>query len=219
MFTGLVEARGVLAGRRRKGDGARLRVATPFAGELAVGDSVSVDGVCLTVAALFEGGFEADAVERTLALTTLGSLSPGSEVNLERALQLGDRLGGHMVTGHVDGVATVVAIRSNDAGRDVVFDLPKCLMRHVAERGSLAVDGISLTVASIQGTRVSVSLIPETLSATVAGAYRPGTRVNIETDVAAKYQEALMRESLTRSPSESDGDGGITVEMLRKHGF
>ncbi len=224
MFTGLVETRGRLLALRRSGDGARLRVSAPFAGELERGDSVAVNGICLTVVALFEGGFEADAVERTLSLTTLGSLPRGSEVNLERALSLGDRLGGHMVTGHIDGVAAVAAVRPGAPGRDVVFELPRDLMRHVAEKGSIAIDGISLTVASVQATRVTVSLIPETLAATVAGGYRPGLRVNVETDVAAKYQEALLRDRGGDGAEADDHDGGrrdagITLERLRELGF
>ncbi len=192
-----------------------MRIAAPFAGELSRGESVSVDGVCLTVTGRSADGFEADVMARTLSLTTLGSRPRGAEVNLERALKLGDRLGGHMVTGHVDGVATVVEVATGTEGRDVVLELPAPLMRHVAERGSIAIDGASLTVAAVEGTRVTVSLIPETLEATVAGRYRPGTRVNVETDVAAKYQESLQRNGTGEEPAR----GGITIERLTELGF
>lgn len=217
MFTGLIEARGRVVAIRRTREGARVRIAASFAGELSRGESVSVDGVCLTVSERSTDGFEADVMARTLSLTTLGSRRRGAEVNLERALKLGDRLGGHMVTGHVDGVAAVVELGAGIGaeGCEVVLELPPLLMRHVAARGSIAIDGVSLTVAAVDGTRVTVSLIPETLEAMVAGRYRPGTRVNVETDVAAKYQESLQRNGTGEEPA----GGGITIERLSELGF
>jgi len=213
MFTGLVEAAGRILKVGRAGGAGRLEIAAPFAPELSEGESVSVNGVCLTVVASSDRSFTADAVERTMTLTTLGRLSAGDRVNLERALKVGDRIGGHMVTGHVDGVATVVRVERTANGRDITLDLTRTAMRHVAERGSIAVDGISLTVAAARGTSVTCSLIPETLASTTAGEYRTGTRVNVETDVAAKYQESIGRDA------EASDEGGLTIDRLRELGF
>lgn len=222
MFTGLIEAEGKVTRLRKTGGGGRLRVATPFAAELTKGESVCVNGVCLTVTSVFSNGFAADAVERTLSLTTLGSLVPGDRVNLERALRLGDRVGGHMVTGHVDGVAVVERVTPTSNGRDVTIRMPRQLMRHVAERGSVAVDGVSLTVAALDGTHLTTSLIPETLASTTARRYRAGTKVNVETDLAAKYQESIGR-SREDAPRGKGGDasqeGSITLEKLKDLGF
>ena len=192
-----------------------MRVACEFAGELTTGESVAVNGVCLTVSRTGRGTFECQAVERTLALTTLGS-SAGRNVNLERSLSVGDRLGGHIVTGHVDGIATVAGVVRTANGRDVSLEVPEGLAHHIVARGSIAVDGVSLTVADVDRTRVTVSLIPETLKRTVAGAYVRGTKVNIEADVIAKYQESRGQDS------EREGhepDRGITIERLRELGF
>jgi len=215
VFTGLVEAKGRLREVRKIGGAARLRLEAPFAGELARGESVAVSGVCLTVSDSDGETFWADAVERTVSLTTLGRLVRGGEVNLERALRSGDRIGGHMVTGHIDGVATVERVERTVNGRDVTFRLPPELLRHVAPRGALAVDGVSLTVAEVRGRSVKVSLIPETLESTVAGLYRPGMEVNIETDLVAKYREA----SATGEGSVEGRNGGITLDRLRELGF
>jgi riboflavin synthase len=217
MFTGLVEAKGRVAWARRTAGGARLRIDAQFASELAVGESVSVNGVCQTVVESDASGFEVDAVARTLSVTTIGGLTAGSVVNLERALRLGDRLGGHMVAGHVDGVARVVKLRRDREGATLTLDLPSELTRHVVQRGSIAVDGVSLTVADISGQRVTVALIPETLRATVAGSYRSGTTVNIETDLVAKHQEKLIAGE---SPKTGESrESGLTEERLRELGF
>jgi riboflavin synthase len=218
VFTGLVEAKGKMARVRRAGGAARLRVTAPFAGELSRGESVAVDGVCLTVAAVLPGAFEAEAVERTVATTTLRTAAPGTEVNLERALRLGDRLGGHMVTGHVDGVAVVERVAQTANGRDLTLRVPADLMRHVVARGSIAIDGVSLTVAAVDGTSVTVSLIPETLEATTLGGLRSGARVNVETDVAAKYRESAEADVVGRTQDAERGEG-ITMDKLRKLGF
>jgi riboflavin synthase len=216
MFTGLVEAMGRIERSRRTAGGSVIRIAAPFAGELEVGESVSVNGVCQTVVRAGSGGFEVDAVARTLEVTTLGNLSGGDEVNLERALRLGDRLGGHMVTGHVDGVGAVLSLSQGREGTLLTIEIPGELTRHVVPRGSIAIDGTSLTVAEVDGARVTVALIPETLRATIAGTYRRGTAVNIETDVLAKHQEKLLRGG------REDGAGqgsGLTEERLRELGF
>jgi len=210
-----VEAKGRLREVRKIGSAARLHLEAPFAAELARGESVAVNGVCLTVSEGDGETFWADAVERTISLTTLGRLVRGGEVNLERALRSGDRIGGHMVTGHVDGVGTVERVKRTASGRDVTFRLPPELLRHVATRGSLAVDGVSLTVAEVRGRSVTVSLIPETLESTIAGRYRPGAEANIETDLAAKYQEA----SATSEGSAEGRSSGITLDKLRELGF
>ena len=179
-----------------------------------------MDGVCLTVVDVRGSDFEVDAAERTMETTTLGRAAVGRRVNLERAARVGDRLGGHIVTGHIDGVATIVAVERTSTGRDLVIEIPAGLARYVAPRGSIAVDGVSLTIADVRGTRLSVSLIPETLVATTASAYRVGTAVNIEADVLAKYQESLAAGRAVADPeAASPREGGLTVERLRKLGF
>lgn len=217
MFTGLVEAKGTVTRVRRTAGGAKLRIDAPFASELALGESVSVNGVCQTVVASDSSSFEVDAVARTLSVTTIGRLRVGSAVNLERALRLGDRLGGHMVAGHVDGVARVVELRRDAQGVTLTLELPAGLMRYVVRRGSIAVDGVSLTVAETSGQRVGVALIPETLRATLAGSYRAGTEVNIETDLLAKHQEKLA--AYASGEESTDRGSGLTEERLRELGF
>ncbi len=221
MFTGLVESIGRVAWVRRTGDGATVRVEAPFASELARGESVSVNGVCQTVVRSDRSGFEVDVVRQTLSVTTIGSLRGGGKVNLERALRLGDRLGGHMVAGHVDGVARVTALRRDADGTRLTFELPPDLSRHVVARGSIAVDGVSLTVAEVSGATVTVALIPETLRATVAGTYGPGTRVNVETDLLVKHQEKLLGGGASggRPDAPGEGGGGLTEKRLRELGF
>ena len=221
MFTGLVECKGRVMRSRRLAGAAVIRIAAPFARELVQGESVSVSGVCQTVVRCDAASFEVDAIAATIALTTLGEVRSGNDVNLERALRLGDRLGGHMVTGHVDGVARVVEVRHNRDGSRLTLELPAELVRHVVPRGSIALDGVSLTVAEVTGRRVTVALIPETLRATVAGTYRPGVRVNVETDLLAKHQEKLL-EGRGDSSGPPDGDestGGLTEKQLRELGF
>jgi riboflavin synthase len=197
-----------------------MRISAPFASELERGESVSVNGVCQTVVRADGRGFEVDVVRQTLAVTTMSELRGGSEVNLERALRVGDRLGGHMVSGHVDGVARVARLERGGDGTRLSFDLPEGLSRHVVQRGSIAVDGISLTVAEVSGSTVTVALIPETLRATLAGTYRPGTKVNIETDLLAKHQEKLLRGDGDNEQEEPvHGAGGLTLERLKELGF
>lgn len=216
MFTGLVESRGRVVWIHRTGAGASVRVSAPFASELERGESVSVNGVCQTVVRADSSGFEVDVVAQTLSVTTMGTLRTGSEVNLERALQLGDRLGGHIVAGHVDGTARVTELRRDTQGTRLTFELPAGLSKYVVAKGSIAVDGVSLTVAEVDGARITVALIPETLRATLAGTYRSGTKVNIETDVLARHQEKLMREGAHGAGTQ---DGGLTEERIRELGF
>ncbi|MBN2565908.1 MAG: riboflavin synthase [Candidatus Eisenbacteria bacterium] len=221
MFTGLIEAKGRLRSVRRIASGKALLIEAPFSRELASGESVSVNGVCLTVTRCDVATFEADVARTTLGITTLDALSPGSDVNLERALRASDRLGGHVVTGHVDGVGTVSRVDSGRDGVRVTIELPRDLLRFVVARGSIAVDGVSLTVAEMRSTSIVVALIPETLRRTLASGYRVGTVVNIETDVLARHQARL-----SESGREQDGkrnraeeERGITREKLRKLGF
>jgi riboflavin synthase len=192
MFTGLVAEVGSVERVERDDAGARLRIAASFAVELREGDSVSVAGACLTAAALGEGWFEADAMNQTLSLTTLGELEEGSRVNLEPALRAGDPLGGHLVQGHVDGVGTIRSAEDDGIARRLRVDVPRELRRYVAERGSVAIEGVSLTVAAVDEQGLEVSLIPETLDRTTLGGAQPGDRVNLEMDVIARYAERLM---------------------------
>ena len=221
MFTGLVECKGRVTWLRRTHGGAAIRMAAPFASELEHGESVSVNGVCQTVVRADADAFEVDVIAQTLSVTTMGQLRSGNEVNLERALRLGDRLGGHLVTGHVDGVARVRELRTDRDGTRLTLELPVALTRYVVARGSIAVDGVSLTVAEVARERVTVALIPETLRATLAGGYRSGMKVNIETDLLAKHQEKLLegRGEASGPPDSNESAGGLTEERLRELGF
>ena len=193
MFTGLVAEVGTVAQVDRDDAGARIAIDAALAGELAAGDSVSVSGVCLTATRLRQGGFDADVMNQTLEVTALAGIEPGSEVNLEPALRAGDRLGGHIVQGHVDAVGEVVAVREDGFGRRVGIALPDGLERYVIEHGSVALDGVSLTVSGLESDVAEVSLIPETLTRTTLGRAKPGVRVNVEIDLMARYAERLLQ--------------------------
>lgn len=191
MFTGLIADLGTVAALERGDEGARLRIRTTLAGELAEGDSIAVNGACLTAAEVGDGEFEADVMNQTLSLTSLGPLAEGDAVNLELALRAADRLGGHVVQGHVDGTGKVAAVREDGIARRIEIELPDELRRYVVARGSVALDGVSLTVAALTGSGFEVSLIPETLERTNLGSAEPGRVVNIEVDVIARYVERL----------------------------
>ena len=193
MFTGLVADLGEVAAIEQGTDGARLRIGTALADGLGNGDSVAVNGVCLTVTEHDSSGFAADAMNQTLSLTALGDLEPGAPVNLEPALRVGDPLGGHIVQGHVDGVGEIVGVTDDGFARRVAIALGDDLIRYVVEHGSIALDGVSLTVAGLSGHAVEVSLIPETLERTTFGEAQPGRRVNVEIDVIARYAERLLQ--------------------------
>lgn len=192
MFTGLVEGLGTVGTVERTADGARLTVSTPLAAQLGAGDSVAVNGVCLTAVEPTEGAFVADVMNETLDRSSLGAATGGSRVNLELALRADGRLGGHMMQGHVDGVGTVAEVRQDGLARWVTIRAQGELLRYVVEKGSIAIDGVSLTVARVDEEHFSVSLIPETLARTNLGGAQRGTRVNLEVDVMAKYAEKLL---------------------------
>lgn len=193
MFTGLVAERGSVAAIDATADGVRLTLATRQAGEIAEGDSIAVDGVCLTATAIDRSSFATDVMHETLRLSTLGGLEPGAGVNLELALRAADRLGGHIMQGHVDGVGSVTAIREDGFARVVTIAPDDAsVLRYVVHKGSISVSGVSLTVARVDDAGFDVSLIPETLERTTLGGAAEGTRVNLEVDVVAKYVEKLL---------------------------
>jgi riboflavin synthase len=196
MFTGIVRELGRVTAVEGGEDGVQLVVAAPAtAGEAAIGDSVSVNGVCLTVTDATNGSLSFDAVPETLHRSSLGRLAPGHAVNLEPALRAGEPLGGHYVQGHVDGVAAIRRSDPEGDGRRVWIDMPKELRRYLVEKGSVAVEGVSLTVADLDEDGFAVALVPHTLAATTLGARGPGDEVNIEVDVLAKYVERLLARS------------------------
>jgi riboflavin synthase len=192
LFTGLIADLGSVTALELAGAGARLRIATRLAAELREGDSIAVNGVCLTATAVDDQGFDAEAMMETLTRSSLGKLEPGARVNLELPLRADDRLGGHVVQGHVDGVGTVAAVHEEGFARVLEIDLDGALERYVVETGSVAVDGVSLTVSALHEHGFAVSLIPETLGRTNLGAVGEGTRVNVEVDVLAKHVERLL---------------------------
>ena len=192
MFTGLVADLGTVTAVDATADGVRLAVRTSLAPEISEGDSVSVNGVCLTATRVVDGQFSADVMQESLRRSSLGEIVSGSSVNLELPLRASDRLGGHVVQGHVDGVAVVRSVDEDGFARVVTFDAPQDLLRYVVEKGSIAVDGVSLTVSAIDDDSFSVSLIPETLERTTLGTAEVGRPVNLEVDVLAKYVEKLV---------------------------
>ena len=217
MFTGIIQAIGTLHSLETRGGDRRLVIA---AGKLpleraALGDSIAVNGVCLTAVA-FEGSrFAADVSRETLALTTLGTLGPGSRVNLEPALTLATPLGGHLVSGHVDGIGEVIERRQDARSWRFRIQAPAELARYIAHKGSLCVDGTSLTVNAVAGSIFDLNLVPHTLQETICGDYGVGTRVNLEVDLIARYLERLLlgdQAAVSQTP-------GITAEFLAQHGF
>jgi riboflavin synthase len=191
VFTGLVAATGIVESLERDGDGMRLRVRSELARELSGGDSIAVNGVCLTAVEPDAAGFSADVMSETLRRSSLGPLTSGDAVNLELPLRAGDRLGGHVVQGHVDVVGTVDSVRDEGFSRVVRVSAPAETLRYVVEKGSIAVDGVSLTVSAVDREAFEVSLIPETLERTTLGEAAPGRMLNLEVDVFAKYVEKL----------------------------
>ena len=217
VFTGIIEAIGTVVDIRDRGGDVRLHIDTgPLdLGDVALGDSIAVNGVCLTAVELPGDGFVADVSRETLSLTSLGQLDSGSPVNLEKALTLATRLGGHLVSGHVDGLGTV--IDRHDDARSVRFTIeaPDGLARYIAHKGSITVDGTSLTVNSVDGRRFELNIVPHTLEQTIMGDYVAGRRVNLEVDLVARYLERLL---LGDKAAES-GAGMIDMDMLARAGF
>ncbi len=212
MFTGIVEETGVLRRLHVGERSATLEVAARLVLEgTAIGDSILTDGVCLTVTALRTDGFFADVMPETVRRTTLGERRPGDRLNLERALTLGSRLGGHFVSGHVDGVGVVSATVREDNAMVVEMETPAAVSRVSVAQGSIALDGVSLTIVDVDGSRMRVSLIPHTASVTTLARLARGTRVNLEADVIAKYVYAFVAG---RKPA-----GGLTWEKLAEAGF
>jgi riboflavin synthase len=212
VFTGLVEEVGQLRSLRVGERSAVLDVtAAVVTDELAVGDSVLTDGVCLTVTSLRAGGFTADVMPETVRRTTLADRRPGDRLNLERALTLSSRLGGHLVSGHIDGVGTVVAVTPEGNALVVALEAPAAVSDVSVAQGSVAVDGVSLTIVAVEGRRLTISLIPHTAAATTLARLAPGVRVNLEADLIAKYVHAFVAG---RKP-----EGGLTWERLAEAGF
>ena len=192
MFTGLIQDVGTVELLDAGMEGVRLRIATSLAAEIESGDSVAVNGACLTAAVVDAGGFETEAMNQTLKVTSLGDLEAGARVNLELAMKVSDRLGGHIVQGHIDGVGEVASIEEDGFARRLRIALTPDLLRYAIDKGSITLDGVSLTIADLGESWVSVSLIPETLERTTLGDAAPGRKLNVECDVIAKHVERLM---------------------------
>ncbi|HEU5031690.1 MAG TPA: riboflavin synthase [Spirillospora sp.] len=208
MFTGIVEELGEIVAVEAEGDSAVLTIRGPLVTEDAVhGASIAVNGVCLTVVDVKDGTFTADAMKETLDRSSLGALEPGSKVNLERPVRLSDRLGGHLVQGHVDGVGTILSREPGERWDVVTVSLPGELARYVVGKGSITVDGISLTVVEAGADRFSVALIPATLALTTLGRKKPGDPVNLEVDVVAKYVERMLGDRAAGGPVDGPTGG------------
>jgi riboflavin synthase len=215
MFTGIIQATGTIAAMQERDGDMRLRIQTgklPL-DDVVLGDSICTSGVCLTVIELPGDGFWADVSVETLNFTTLGELQPGLPVNLEKALTPESRLGGHIVSGHVDGVGEVLSHTSDARSGRVVLRAPDSLARYIAHKGSICVDGTSLTVNAVNGAEFDVNIIPQTMVETVFSAYRSGSRVNLEVDVIARYLERLIQGDEAATP------GGLSLGTLADNGF
>jgi riboflavin synthase len=215
MFTGIIEAVGEIAAMQPGSGDMRLQVRTGKLSldDVALGDSICTSGVCLTVIELPGDGFWADVSVETLDFTTLGALKPGSRVNLEKALTPSSRLGGHIVSGHVDGVGEIVSLTPDARSVRVVVRAPDVLARYIAHKGSICIDGTSLTVNAVNGSEFDLNIIPQTMAETVFGDYVPGSRVNLEVDVIARYLERLLQGD------KAAASGGLSMETLARSGF
>lgn len=209
MFTGIIEETGVIRAVQRGAKSAVLTVeAKKVLEDVHIGDSIATNGVCLTVTSVRGDCFTADVMNESLRRSSLGDLKPGSRVNLERAMAANGRFGGHIVSGHIDGTGTVVSVRRDDIAVWYTVRTTPQLMRYIVEKGSVAIDGISLTVAAVESDRFSVSVIPHTAQETTLSEKRPGATVNLENDVIGKYVEKLMQK-----------DSGVTLDFLEQNGF
>ena len=211
MFTGIIKAKGAIVAMDKRGGDVRLSVRSkglPWS-DYEVGESIAVNGVCLTAVALHEDGFDTDVSVETLDVTALGGLAAGSEVNLEPAISLGERLGGHLVSGHVDCTGKVISRAADARSIRLTIEIPKEYARYVAKKGSVCIDGVSLTVNEVSGTTFDLNIIPHTSEVTIINDYAAGTLVNVEVDLLARYLERLL---------DKDGDG-ISLEFLKAHGY
>ncbi len=217
MFTGIIHAIGEVRRIERRGGDVRLHVGSAGLGmqDVRHGDSIATNGVCLTVVDHGNDWYSADVSLETLALTTLGSLATGTRLNLEKAMAVGERLGGHIVSGHVDGVGEIVSLHPDGRSTRYRVRAPQALARYIAHKGSVCVDGVSLTVNGVDGADFDLNIIPVTASETVFADYRPGTRVNLEVDVIARYLERLLLGDAAPRPAA----GGISREFLLRNGF
>lgn len=219
MFTGIIQAVGTVKSLQSKGGDVALSIAT---GRLAMnnvtlGDSIAVNGVCLTAVQLGDDYFVADVSRETLSLTSLGNLSTGSPVNLEKALTLQDHLGGHLVSGHVDGLGVVESRRHDGRSEWFRIKAPEVLAKYIAAKGSITIDGVSLTVNRVDGCNFEINIVPHTLQETNIGNYQAGTKVNLEVDLLARYLERLLLGD--RAAVSSTGESGITEAFLAENGF
>jgi riboflavin synthase len=217
MFTGIIQAVGTVAAMQSHGGDMRLRIRTgklPLH-DVALGDSICTNGVCLTVIELPGDGYWADVSKEPLNFTTLGDLKSGSVVNLEKALTPHSRLGGHMVSGHVDGVGEVLSLSEDARSIRVVLRAPAQLARYIAHKGSICIDGTSLTVNAVNGAQFDLNIIPQTMAETIFGQYRPGSRVNIEVDLIARYLERLMQGDAAAEAVVE----GLSMDVLAENGF
>ncbi|MDJ0807976.1 MAG: riboflavin synthase [Gammaproteobacteria bacterium] len=217
MFTGIIQAIGSIRDKASRGGDLRLSVHSGNLdlSDVGLGDSIATNGVCLTVIELAADGFRADVSRETLASTTLKDLQPGNSVNLEKALTLNTRLGGHLVSGHVDGVGTVLERREDARSIRFVLQAPKALARYIAHKGSICVDGTSLTVNQVNADHFDLNIVPHTLQETIMADYRSGTRVNLEVDLIARYLERLMLGEQAAGSTPV----GVTEALLNKRGF
>lgn len=216
MFTGIIEEIGTVRRIEHGAKGARLTIqAKTVLEDTRIGDSIATNGVCLTVVSMTGDSFSADVMAESLRRSSLGTLQGGSPVNLERAMAANGRFGGHIVSGHIDGTGTIAETRRDDNAVWYTVSAAPTLLRHIVEKGSIAIDGISLTVAAVETDRFSVSVIPHTAAVTVLGRKRPGDIVNLETDLIGKYVEKLLRPTADSAPRNSS----ISLEFLTENGF
>ena len=217
MFTGIIQAVGEIATLQPSGGDIRLRVQTGKLGlgDVGIGDSIATNGVCLTVTELPGDGYWADVSVETLNFTTLAELKPGSAVNLEKAMTPASRLGGHIVSGHVDGVGEVVSLVEDARSWRFVIRAPDALAKYIAHKGSICIDGTSLTVNAVSGAEFELNIIPQTMAETVFGSYSTGSKVNLEVDVIARYLERLVLGDAAADPESQ----GVSMELLAENGF
>ncbi len=217
MFTGIIQATGKITSIKDQGGDIRLGIHTGKLdlSDVALGDSIAVNGTCLTAVELPGDGFVADVSRETLSLTSLGDLTGGSPVNLEKALTLATRLGGHLVSGHVDGLGKVISRQEDVRSVQFIIEAPAELAKYIVHKGSITVDGVSLTVNGVNGARFELNIVPHTLQETIMGSYRPGSKVNLEVDLVGRYLERLLLGDKAAEPEAKE----VTRDQLRKAGF